>query len=540
MFWHEFSLLRDTGEGGGSTGTTDYKDELLDQVSQTDIDMADVRREHEIGALVTQANTIIEGARAEERDLTDEENGKADELINRAEMLKYAVPIAKRRQWATKTQESLADSMDVPQKLEAGWRADASLDKVDAWETRTEDQYLNEVAKWEAELIEGARADMSAPGIDQVEHRRMELYGAMLKDEMRAAQGRVEFRIDEVTQAALGVVRPDTTDEGVALDSGMRTLGTGSTPGSVLLPPPVHDAGIKAFLNQDNWLRQRATGRRLPRNRELRIRIETNSTSFTWGGDTSVASAADPALQLMTLGALSATRRINFTNEILRVSEIDLLAELRMICGRDASITLENAYFTGTGTHISNGTEPYGVLSTSPPSGSGAVAPAVNVGVLRVGQDHAIADWSNFLTASTPTLDQFVDAPYGIPSQYSRRGVWFMHRGVWKDLVDLRSNQYMLVNQRQQGLPAGAVGDIATKPVFLSESCPSTPAAGVNFAAFFDPTQYYYVDEVPLIGFSVLREVSALSRTIVVLAVYVGDAKPGLSSAFARVKATAL
>ena len=53
MFWHEFSLLRDTGEGGGSTGTTDYKDELLDQVSQADIDMADVRREHEIGALVT-------------------------------------------------------------------------------------------------------------------------------------------------------------------------------------------------------------------------------------------------------------------------------------------------------------------------------------------------------------------------------------------------------------------------------------------------------------------------------------------------------
>ena len=514
-----------------TTSDRDYKDELLEQVTQAEIEVPDITRERRIGDLATAAHRIIEGARASKQldddgkvSLDKDQDSRYQELVNEAERLKYAVPHAKERYFAKRTQEALADAADVPQKLQAGWGVDQELDKVEAWQGTTEEQWLIAQETRANELMDGARSGTSVRGFDQREFFQMQRYGQMIQDDMRAAVSKAQYVVDPITTACLAVTERSER----FVDGGMRTLGTGAAPGSVLLPPPVHDAGITAFLAQDNWLRRMATIRRLPRNRELKVRIETGETAFAWGGDTSMDSARDPSFELLTLGANSATRRIDFTHEVLRVTPFDLLTELRMIVGRDGAHTLENAYFMGTG--ASN--QPYGLLTES-------ASGTAKVGIMLVGNRNVVANWATFLAATNPTLGTFIDAPYSIRTQYSRNGVWFMHRKTWKDLIDLRTDGQPIVDMRAASLPAGAVGSIAMKAVYLSEEVPSI-AATTNIAVFLDPKQYYIVDEVPLVDFSVLRELSASTRTIVVLAVYVGDGKPGFREAIQTVRVTAI
>ncbi|MBR1230215.1 phage major capsid protein [Bradyrhizobium sp. AUGA SZCCT0176] len=283
------------------------------------------------------------------------------------------------------------------------------------------------------------------------------------------------------------------------------------TEGGLMQPPQEVVAGILKNVDDQVFIRSRATATQLPQAESLGvITLDTDAEDWDWTTELLTGSEEDSLrIGKREFRPHPLAKRLKLSKTLIRKApnfETLILSRMAYKLG----VTMEKNYLTGNGVQ-----RPLGVFTAS------------NDGVPTT------QDVSTGNTTTSITFDGLIEAKFKLKAQYWTKADWLFHRDAVKQITKLKDGdgQYLWRMSVRDGEPDSLLG----RPLMVSEFAPNTFTAGLYVGMFADFSNYWIVDALNM-QMQTLYELYAETNQTGFIARYEGDGAPALAEAFARVK----
>lgn len=432
--------------------------------------------------MVKQARDISEKAEGEGRDLTTEEQGKYDQLMD-------GVSTLKRRIERAQNLDAIEDDLDKPDgddpnlpDPEDDGDDDAIAETQRSGRRSQDPQFRSELPARYAAVL----AQMRAAGDPRVtrDYRKM-FHSFVTGEQVRGIQKR----------------------------SSQRDMQADSDPqGGYLKAPPQFVAGLLKAVDDVLYFRQPgwATVFALAQADELKgVSLDADPDDAEWTSEIGdITYDSSMAFGQRSLKPQTLAKGIKMSRKLLRVApNSEQIITDRLM--RKLAVPMEKGYMTGNGAN-----QPLGVY----------IASSDGIPTSR--------DVSTGNTTTAITFDGLIEAKYFLKPQYWPKAKWNFHRDAIKMLVKIKDStgNYVWRESVRVGEPDTLLG----APVGISEYAPNTFTAGKYVGMFADFSFYWIADAL---GMELQRvmELYSKSRQIGLHAWLETDGMPVLADAFARV-----
>jgi len=424
--------------------------------------------------LVAQARGLLDGAAGEDRDLTAEEQGQYDSLMDEIGQLTERI---QREERLMTVERNLQATMGAATRPDPdGEPGDERNDTPPAIEFRSRGmQQINEQDPAWLENREWARAMRTAAPEYVRAWRQWARTGE--EGELRALQADLD--------ASGGYLRP---------------------------PMQFVDRLIQAVDNAV-YLRQWATIYAVANAESLGApSLDNDPADPTWTSELAIGTEdSTMSFGRRELHPHPLAKYIKVSRKLLRaVPSVEDLVIGRL--GYKFAVTSENAYLNGDGAG-----EPLGVFTAS---------------------DDGISTGRDVSTGNTDTeirFDGLIEAKYTLKQQYWPRARWLFHRDGVKMIAKLKDGegQYLW----RESVRVGEPDRILNIPVFMSEYAPNTFTTGL-YVGILGDFSWYWIADALMMEMQRLNELYAATNQVGFIGRLESDGMPVLEEAFVRVTLT--
>lgn len=437
--------------------------------------------------LVTDARSVMEGAKAAGRDMNAEESQRFDTMMSDSDKIKKEIEDGE------KAERRSAALAEAERELNAsrGRRTESDQPRNQPSEDRGNDGY--------------ARKDRDF----SFRHERRNVVRGRERVEafdlsFRAGTAAHTRHTKEVREAFRKYLRHGG-DEYRAMQTDQDTAGGYLTVPEQFVAELIKDVDDQVFIRQ--YARKFTTNAQT-----LGAPRRTNRMSaFAWGSELS-APAQDTALKFgkRALAPHYMTGEILVSRDLMRAAIMDPEQIVRDEIARDAGELEERAFISGTGAQ-----QPLGLFTAS------------NDGI------STSRDVSSGNTTTSIAVDGLISAKFALKQKYRATAMWMFHRDAVAQIRKLKdsTNQYLW----QPSTVAGEPDRILNLPFVESEWIPNTFTTGLYVGLIGDLSYYWIADGLDF-GMQRLIEKYAENNQDAFLVRRKVDGAPILEEAFARVK----
>jgi HK97 family phage major capsid protein len=441
--------------------------------------------------LIADARKIVDAAGAEKRELTNEESGKSDEMLDKAEEIKTSIETREKAETRASRLEAAENELRA-----AGSRRGGNSAPV---QHRPGDGPRNP---------EGHRREARELSADEVREISWRVANGERRVAIDPRRGSTEYRSAFERYLSSG----STTGLDAAGQGERRDLAADSdTDGGYIMAPTQMVANLLKFVDDAVAVRQFASVFQLRGSQNLGVpTLDTDVSDPDWTTEIQTGTR-DTAMKFgkRELNPVPLAKRVLISRKLLRNAAMGVEAIVQQRLGYKFGITEEKAFLTGNGAN-----QPLGMFTAS-------------TNGISTGRDVNSGSTTDF------TADGLIDAKFSLKSQYLANARWMLHRDGLRRIRKLKGsdNNYLWT----PGLAGGEPDRILDLPYTLSEFAPNTFTTGLYIAILGD-FRFYWIAEALGLEVQRLNELYAEANQVGYIGRMEVDGMPVLEEAFVRVK----
>lgn len=445
--------------------------------------------------LITDARKILDSAKTEKRELTNEESAKSDEMLDKADEIKSAIEAREKNEERSRRLEEAEGEL----RSSNGRRGSNNAPPRERErEARPGDGPRRENRERDRELSGDEIREISWRVAGGAERR------IAIDDRRGSREYRSAFERYLVSGSTNGL---DSSDGGERRD----LAADSDVDGGYVLAPTQMVANLLKFVDDAVAMRQFATVLPLRGAQNLGVpTLDTDVSDPDWTSEIQTGTR-DTAMKFgkRELNPVPLAKRVLISRKLLRNAALGVEALVQQRLGYKFGVTEEKAFLTGNGSN-----QPLGVFTAS-------------ANGISTGRDVNSGSTTDF------TADGLVDAKFSLKTQYWANARWMLHRDGLRRIRKLKdtTNQYLW----QPGLSAGEPDRILDVPYTLSEFAPNTFTTG-RYIAILGDFRFYWIAEALGLEVQRLQELYAEANQVGYIGRMEVDGMPVLEEAFVRVR----